>query len=280
MLQSPLYKKPRLIIFSDLDGTLLDHYSYSFDAAQEALEKINLAKIPLIFCTSKTRTETEMWRKKLGNSYPFISENGGAIFYPQKENYPDSYQTCTRNQYNVIELGLCYPDLLNQFKKIKKVFGEKILGFSEMNLSEIINCTGLPKNQAALARQREYSEPFVFTGGKDEMQKLKILVKNCRLNLTQGGRFFHLLGDNDKGKAVSIVIKRYKNIYPTLQSIAIGDSFNDLPMLQKADIPVLVQKSKGIFDEKISSLPKLIRAPGVGPEGWNKALLSILSQYF
>jgi len=279
MVQSSAKKKQLLIIFTDLDGTLLDHYNYSFDAAQEALEKINVAKIPLIFCTSKTRAEIEMWRKKLGNHYPFISENGGAVFYPKNEKYPNSYRVRTRNEYIVIELGKHYPDLLKQFKKLKKVFGEKIRGFSEMDLSEVADFTGLPKNQAALARKREYSEPFVFTGDKDEMQKLQIFVKKCTLNLTQGGRFFHLLGDNDKGKAVSIVIKGYKDFYPKLQSIAIGDSFNDLPMLQKVDIPVLVQKPKGIFDKKMSSLTNVIRVLAVGPEGWNKALLAILTQY-
>ena len=279
MVQTSANKNPQLIIFTDLDGTLLDHYSYSFDAAREALEKINVAKIPLIFCSRKTRAEIEMWRKKLGNHYPFISENGGAIFYPKKEKYPNAYQVRTRNGYRVLKLGTYYPDLLQQFKKLKKVFGEKVRGFSEMDLSEVAALTGLTENQAALAQKREYSEPFVFTGNKDEKQKLQIFVKKCPLNVTQGGRFFHLLGDNDKGKAVSIVIKGYKDVNPKLQSIAIGDSYNDLPMLQKVDIPVLVQKPKGIFDKKISSLTDLIRAPGVGPEGWNKAILSILTQY-
>ena len=279
MVQSSANKNPQLIIFTDLDGTLLDHYIYSFDAAREALEKINVAKIPLIFCSSKTRAEIEMWRKKLGNHYPFISENGGAIFYPKKEKYPNAYQVRTRNGYRALKLGTYYPDLLQQFKKLKKVFGEKVRGFSEMDLSEVAALTGLTENQAALAQKREYSEPFVFTGDKDEKQKLQIFVKKCPLNVTQGGRFFHLLGDNDKGKAVSIVIKGYKDVNPKLQSIAIGDSYNDLPMLQKVDIPVLVQKPKGIFDKKISSLTDLIRAPGVGPEGWNKAILAILTQY-
>jgi len=279
MVQSSANKNPPLIIFTDLDGTLLDHYRYSFDAAREALEKINVAKIPLIFCSSKTRAEIEMWRKKLGNHYPFISENGGAIFYPKKEKYPNAYQVRTRNGYRVLKLGTYYPDLLQQFKKLKKVFGEKIRGFSEMDLSEVAALTGLTESQAALAQKREYSEPFVFTGDKDEKQKLQIFVKKCPLNVTRGGRFFHLLGDNDKGKAVSIVIKGYKDVNPKLQSIAIGDSYNDLPMLQKVDIPVLVQKPKGIFDKKISSLTDFIRAPGIGPEGWNKALLAILTHY-
>jgi mannosyl-3-phosphoglycerate phosphatase len=84
MVQSSAIKNPPLIFFTDLNGTLLDHYRYSFDAAQEVLKKINVDKISLIFCSSKTRAEIEMWQKKLGNHYPFISENGGAILYSKK----------------------------------------------------------------------------------------------------------------------------------------------------------------------------------------------------
>jgi mannosyl-3-phosphoglycerate phosphatase len=100
-----------------------------------------------------------------------------------------------------------------------------------------------------LAQQREYTEPFAFTDDKEEIQKLQNLVKKLKLKLTQGGRFFHLTGNHDKGKAISIVIQGYKNFNPKMKSIAIGDNFNDLPILQKVDIPVLLQKQKGVFDE-------------------------------
>jgi mannosyl-3-phosphoglycerate phosphatase len=116
MVKSTAKENPPLIIFTDLDGTLLDHYSYSFDAAQEVLKKINVAKISLIFYSSKTRAEIEMRQKKLGNHYPFISENGGAIFYFKKEKYPNAYQVRTRNGYRMLKLGTNYPDLLKQFK--------------------------------------------------------------------------------------------------------------------------------------------------------------------
>ena len=71
------------IIFTDLDGTLLDHNTYSFKKAFPALRIIKKKKIPLIICTSKTKGEIEHYRKKLKNNHPFVSENGGAIFIPK-----------------------------------------------------------------------------------------------------------------------------------------------------------------------------------------------------
>ncbi|MFH2012269.1 MAG: HAD-IIB family hydrolase [Pseudomonadota bacterium] len=268
-------KKTNFIIFTDLDGTLLDHSTYSFDAAEEALNRIKKYCIPLILCSSKTRAEIEIWKERLENSDPFISENGGAIFIPSILG-PIKDKHIERDGYRVIELGIHYPKLIVRFKTLKDRFGNKIRGFSEMDMDEVVNLTGLSHREAVLAKHREYTEPFVFYGNDNEKKELDKSINNLNLKLTKGGRFFHLLGDNDKGKAVSIVAKMYKEIHPGVKTIALGDSFNDLPMLQTADIPILVQKSGGVYDRQID-MANLIRAPGIGPIGWNKALLMILS---
>ena len=267
--------KANLIIFTDLDGTLLDHSTYSFDAAREALNRAKEACIPLILCSSKTRAEIEIWRERLNNNDPFISENGGAVFISNNLGTVKN-KYIGRDGYRVIELGIPYPEVVVQFKTLKNEFGNRIRGFSEMDLDEVINLTGLPRREAALAKQREYTEPFVFDGNENEERELEKNVRNLDLNLTKGGRFFHLLGKNDKGKAVNIIAEMYKETLPELKTVALGDSFNDLTMLQAVDIPILVQKPGGLYDRQID-LPNLSRAPGAGPIGWNKALLMILS---
>jgi len=271
-------EKPQIIIFTDLDGTLLDHYSYSFDAAQTALEKIKAAQIPLIICSSKTRAEIEVWRTKLDNKDPFISENGGAIFFPKDRIIADINTGLERNGYQVIELGIHYPELLIRFRSLKGLFSELIRGFSEMDVNEVADLTGLSRYEAELAKRREYTEPFVFDGNEREKEDLQKKVEKVKLNLTQGGRFFHLLGDNDKGKAVRIVIEIYRRSFPELKTIASGDSYNDFPMLQMVDLPILVQKPGGVYDEKMIGIPNLIRASGIGPGGWNSSLIEILKK--
>ncbi|MDO8862561.1 HAD hydrolase family protein [Haliea sp. E1-2-M8] len=72
-----------LLVFSDLDGSLLDHRDYSFRAALPGLEALREREIPLIFCSSKTRAEIEPLRARLDNRDPFIVENGAAVFIPR-----------------------------------------------------------------------------------------------------------------------------------------------------------------------------------------------------
>jgi len=271
-------EKPHLIIFTDLDGTLLDHHSYSYDAAREALERIQSQRIPLIICTSKTRAEIKVWRKKLQNRDPFVSENGGGIFFPRGMKIPDFSKALEREEWQVIELGIHYPKLLAKFRHLKELFGKKIRGFSELDVQEIMDLTGLSRKDAELARRREYTEPFIFEGRPADEEKLRGEVKALHLNLTRGGRFFHLLGDNDKGKAVNILTDIYKRDLPHLKTIGLGDSVNDLPMLKEVDIPVVVQKPDGGYDAKMLDIPNLICARGAGPAGWNKAVLEILEE--
>ncbi|MCK6469820.1 MAG: HAD hydrolase family protein [Candidatus Brocadia sinica] len=71
------------IIFTDLDGTLLDHSTYSFEEAREATSLVKKKNIPIVICMSKTQAGIEVYRERMGNEDPFISENGGAIIIPK-----------------------------------------------------------------------------------------------------------------------------------------------------------------------------------------------------
>ncbi|MDY6856823.1 MAG: HAD-IIB family hydrolase [Thermodesulfobacteriota bacterium] len=267
-------KNKKLIIFSDLDGTLLDHNTYSFDAAKEALNRIKERDIPLVLCSSKTRAEIEVWRTRLDNKAPFISENGGAVFIPDIQILKERDST-NKDGYNVIELGIRYEELIKKFKDLKDTFGNKIRGFFEMEVDELTDLTGLSKEDAILAKKREYSEPFLFKGTNEDYNSLEKTTKRMNLNLTRGGRFVCLVGDNDKGKAVNIISEIYKEKHPELKTIAIGDSYNDISMLQSVDIPVLVKKPKGGY-ESIDDLSSILFASQIGPNGWNEAILKIL----
>ena len=72
----------KLVIYTDLDGSLLDHDSYSHAAADVLLAELETHGIPVIIASSKTRCEQIPLRNELGNRHPFIVENGAAVFIP------------------------------------------------------------------------------------------------------------------------------------------------------------------------------------------------------
>lgn len=62
-----------------------------------------------------------------------------------------------------------------------------------------------------------------------------------------------------------------------LETVGIGDSINDAPLLAMVDYPILAQKLDGSYDPDIH-LPGMIYAHGIEPVGWNEAVLELLEQ--
>jgi len=300
----------KLIIVTDLDGTLLDANTYSFEPAIPALHLLKEKDIPLIICSSKTRKEIEHYRKKLDNHHPFISENGGGIFIPKgyfefkvqnseftvkdneniisakagiQEDVDSRLRTAGmtemrvfsgENDYYVISLGAKYSDLRKAIMELHEE-GFKVKGFGDMSAEELADIANMNLDEVKMAKERDFDEPFIFEGDETQIQKLFAAIESKGFNYTQG-RFFHILGNSDKGKAVSILIDMFKRKLSQIITIAIGDSPNDMPMLEIVDYPVIVQKPDGSYDERIR-ISGIRKASGIGPEGWNKAITELIN---
>ncbi len=266
---------PQMIVFTDLDGCLLDANTYAFEAAAPALEALRTSRIPLILTSSKTRAEIEALRSQLNHSEPFIAENGGGLFIP-KGFFPFPLEgSALRGPYQVVEFGIPYARLRSALKEIEQAVGYEIRGFGDMPPEEVAARTGLSYAEAVLAKQRQYDEPFVIEGPPARIEGVQHEIEARGLRCTRGGRFYHLMGDSDKGAACRYLIQCYRRQHGELLTVAIGDSLNDLTMLAAVDRPFLVKQPDGSYEEEIR-LPKLVRVSGAGPVGWSEAVLEML----
>jgi mannosyl-3-phosphoglycerate phosphatase len=276
-------KRGKILVYTDLDGTLLDYHTYSFREALPALREIKKRNIPLILCSSKTRGELEEYQRKLRIRYPFISENGGAVFIPRGYFNRLKNDLKVKGKYLVLELGTPYKELRKRLLEISSKFGVKVIGFKDLKIKQIAAMCNLPYQEARLAKKRDYDEPFYFLDEikEKEIQAIEREFKRSGLNLTKGGRFFHLLGRNDKGKAVRLLNNMYRenwNVDPL--TVGIGDSLNDLPMLKAVNIPILVKQKDNAYDKSILKKLKTQKSNGIGPLGWNQAVLDLIRRYF
>jgi mannosyl-3-phosphoglycerate phosphatase len=273
--------RPKAVIFTDLDGTLLEHDTYSFDQALPALKLIKKQGIPLVLCSSKTRSEIERWRERLDNRHPYIAENGGGIFVPTgcfstAELEIASPGTTWVDGWHVIVLGTPYAELRRALEEIRGE-GFEVEGFGDMEIDKVVALTGLPLEEAELARKRDFDEPFTFRGDKARFEMLLASIERRGLRCTRGGRLNHLMGNNDKGKAVDVLKALYRERFGDPATIALGDGLNDLPMLERVDCPVLVRNHRGQHDPSIV-VSNLIKTEGIGPKGWNEAVLKLIHE--
>ena len=250
-------KSNNTIIFTDLDGTLLDHDTYSFAAAKSMLNFIRTHNIPLIIVSSKTKNEILELQKSLQIFDTFIFENGAGIYiFDQGES-------------KILALGYDIYKIRKSFTKYKKKIA--IRGFSDMSLQEIIKLTDLSLKKAQAARERHFTEPFIMEN-KNQLKILQQMAQSDGLDVVKGGRFYHLITQGqDKAKAMEVVKDYYDQKYQkNFTTIALGDSQNDLSMLKKADVPILIPHQDGSYIS--CEINNLIKAKTPGPSGWNQAL--------
>ncbi|HSB06061.1 MAG TPA: HAD-IIB family hydrolase [Thermodesulfobacteriota bacterium] len=270
---------PKLVIFTDLDGTLLDRNTYSFESALPALHLIRQKNIPLILTSSKTRTEIEFCQAQLQINHPFISENGGAAFIPKGYfSYPFPYSSDS-GKYLILEFGTCYPKIVEVLNLIKKETDIPIKGFSDLTEEELVSLCGLSIKEAKFSKRREYDEPFLIEAGEKEVEIVKTKIKEKGMTYAWGGRFHHILGKNDKGKAVKMIKKLFENEYFSITTLGIGDSSNDLPMLLAVDHPIFLKEKESLLPQIPSTVQNLVIFEGAGPQAWNRAIQSFMAEF-
>jgi mannosyl-3-phosphoglycerate phosphatase len=264
-----------LLVFTDLDGSLLDHHSYSFKGAEEALVRLHQFAIPLVLTSSKTRAEIQKLQKLLGLDQAFIAENGGGFYLPAGNPMYHLTELQQAGEYRCKLLGVPYGYIREIFIKFRDRYALK--GFGDMRIEEIMQATGLRREDAILAAQRDFSEPFLFLK-KSCPQELREEVAPHGLTITRGGRFYHLMSSGqDKGQAVLELIRLYQAAcQERLITVGLGDAENDLVMLRVVDIPVLIPKPDGSFASM--NIQRLRHASFPGSSGWGAAVMEILSE--
>jgi len=253
------------IIFTDLDGTLLDHADYGYEAARPALERLRERGIPLVLCSSKTAAEILALREDPDlRDCAAIVENGGGILRAGEQR-PDPPPTHAR--------------LLQRLGDLPPALRDGFSGFSSWTHRTLVERTGLDPASARRAARRDYSEPGLWLG--DDAGKRRFIGELGRLGIhaQQGGRFLTLGFTASKAGRMREMIAAYRGSRGgPVTSIALGDAPNDIEMLESADLGIVLPNPAhaGIPALAGESGRRIMRAKSAGPRGWNDSLLELL----
>lgn len=261
---------PMYLVATDLDGSLLDHDSYSCAPARPMLEQLEALRIPVVFASSKTRQEILALRAELENEHPFIVENGAAVLIPAGyfTRMPDG--CVERRGYWVREFAPSRAAWRPLLADLRVRFPDAFQDFFTAGVDGIVAMTGLSPQAAALANEREYSEPVQWRGTDRELDAFLAALERGGARASRGGRFISIAGDADKGRAWCWLREVYAleaggaQIY----DLGLGDGQNDVPLLE-------VTRTAAPIPAQGRPLPVLERDGGVlvaeglyGPEAW------------
>ena len=258
--------KIKYIVVSDLDGTLLDHHTYDFAAAKDAIFKLKQLNIPLILNSSKTQVEIQSIRSQIGNTEPFICENGGLVC------------DLATHSSDIKYLGIPRQQFLPELAKIKQKLQLQYQSFAEAEVIDIVSWTGLSPDDAANALKREATEPLLWQDTPAKLTEFRAELRKLDLQCVRGGRFHHVMGLFDKASCFALLKSYYGELWQAeVAIVALGDSQNDLPMLEQADFAIVIPSAKG-------TILKLERdnyfvASQTAPQGWQEGINYFLTNY-
>lgn len=276
----------QLIIFTDMDGSLLDHKTYSHMEANDLLTWLRNKQIPVIPCTSKTQAEMEILRQDLNNDHPFIVENGAAVCIPKKYF---SASAGLFDEDDIDDVGDFYIQRFTQVRahwqaileQVPMHLNDAFITFEQAGVEGVMQMTGLALEEARLASQREYGEPLKWLRGDREFSQFEEYIHSRQGTLLKGGRFVHLSGDCNKGAALVWLLQKYqqKNHNQQIVCIALGDSQNDVAMLSVADYAVVIRSPEHDFpviDSKAEQ--QIYYTDNEGPKGWQEGVSHVLAE--
>ena len=255
-------------IVTDLDGTLMDE-NYDISPAKKTLEMLSELNVPVIPCTSKTASEVRYFRNENGLIDPFIVENGAAIhgFY---ENNSSEWE---------IILGKSYKQLKLILMSISKKVNWNLIPLNDLNKSQIFELTGLSDQGIIRALDRQWSVPFL--NPPDAIfEKIKRICISYNVHVFKGNRMSHLLSsESNKGQAVNKLKDFLHN--KDVKVIALGDSQNDLPLLEYADISIVIPGKNGPNKYLQNGIDNgsFILANAPHAEGWSNSVEEVINSF-
>ena len=249
-----MIEKSSIWIVSDVDGTLMDHH-YDLTPAKETIKTLQKLSIPVILCTSKTASEVKVIRNELNLKDPYIVENGAAI-----------YGETLKKVNGKIILGMKYELLEEILNFISHEIDYKLIPLNNLTDQEATQLTGLKGNSLVLMRDRHWSMPFLNPPSFLD-EKINLCCKKYKVDVFKGNRMSHLLSKNsNKGEAIN-ALKKYSNIQ-NIQIIGLGDSPNDLPLLLKSDIRIVIPGKDGPNSNLLDQLEDLEFTLASEPNGY------------
>ncbi len=262
------------VIFTDLDGTLIDHHTYGAQGSRDALRKLAERAVPLVFCSSKTFAEQVYLQAQLGIFQPFIFENGSAAalplgFFP-KEMYPATQRT---GGYDIVVFAHANAAAL----RVALANIRDIRGYADVSDAELSDATGLHGEALHRARERWFTETLLSSLDEAGAAAVQAVLRPAGFTLSRGGRFYTAQSALvDKGKATRWMMELFRQTSPSPPCFAaMGDSPNDAPMLEAVDLPFLVQRPDGSWATEEAPHKKIT---GVGPAGFSAAVNMLLGE--
>ena len=226
----------------------------------------------IIPVTSKAYLEVVDLLKKIKHKLPFSVENGAAYYIPINNSKYYIYKKIV-NPYAIKKNTI--KKILN--KSIFKTYLHNLKYIEDLSIVEQKEITKLNSKQLEGFNSREYSIPVLISGDKYFKKKLEETLFKYNLKIVFGGKLWNISGNHNKLDAVKFYLKEFssKCNEDKILTIAVGDSMNDVEMLNYTHYSGIVKNESPIKLKINNNKKNTFYSNLKAPEGWVDVIKNI-----
>lgn len=234
------------IVFSDIDGTVLNSKHELLASTIEAVQKLALKNIPFVLVSARMPKAMKLILDEMNVKMPMISYGGALVLDEQNQILHDDKINKLDTKAIIDEIELLWADdvVINYYsddnwfvkdkdnKAVKREENITNVKASQADFKELINKDILPNKILCMTKANISS-------------KIEAVLqeKFPQLNIVRSSDILIEIMNKDVSKANGIeVLLHHLNMTPA-QAIAFGDNYNDLTMLNFVGRGVVMQNA-------------------------------------
>jgi mannosyl-3-phosphoglycerate phosphatase family protein len=270
----------RVVVVTDVDGSLLEPGTRAMSAQQAAFDFLAGHGIPVVVNSSRTRAEIERLQQAIGIATPFISEHGSALFLPRGSCDAVPPQARPAVGGHVVEFGRRYHEVVDRLRSTCRELSIRVTGFAELSIDGVAHELGVPMMQAQLAKLREYTELFRIEDATEGMRsRLFKALRRHGLRCWPAGPLHLVTAARERAEGLRMLRTMWRQTWGDVLMVGIGDSEDDVTWLSQTDVTVVVQRpGKGVPARVLSKMPTVRIAERPGRQGWSDAIFTVVGE--
>jgi mannosyl-3-phosphoglycerate phosphatase len=180
----------------------------------EFLESLSAAGIPCVWATSRNRLQLDATLRKWGHSEPFIAEGGCCVYIAEDYFHLKPARTVRLGRFIAIPVAKPQSAAAEALELLSEQTGITVVPLRSLSPRELIQNTGLPRNEADAIQHRDFDELFFFAGASEQdIQRFRQHAVHLKCAVRPHGAFWSVAVNPSVGTCIRELRKLFDRAF-------------------------------------------------------------------
>lgn len=270
------------VVFCAIDD-LIPVSNKPITGLSDFLDSLASDAIPCVWITSRNRHQLDAALRRMGHREPFIAEGGCCVYLAEDYFHLKPAHTVRLGRFIAIPVAKPQPSAADALAHLSEETGIDVVPLRSLTPRELIQNTGLPKNDAESIRQRDFDELFFFAGASDQdIQRFRQQAAHFKYSVRPHGSLWSLAVNPSLQNCVRELRKLFdRALHRPAYSVALATQSDRADLFPACDRAILLtDRTSAASDEKPHPGPSPKSLPLFQPDSWSLALEAIRARSF